>query len=296
VTIVVHSFVDWGAAAAPNVAWHKLCRGKSALCQRGCDLTNYDVDVAGAALIKRATSRCRRAAICLAACRDDIFTLRPAAARPVTAKPGPSITSPRFTSIRASGALTPPWQTIRGRRAPSTSATTSRRNLSWLRSTIRARRASTASIRTYAREQVKQPGLIGPGIFAHRCADARQPAGDSVTRGQRRHPEGGRPGRAESLRLQERRADERVSIRPTVGKSSPAHLDFHLDQAVMYVSIETQNKCTPTRWTAARSSGDRFARKARRAEEHQGGQAAGHGHVHRRRFLYERIGPGHDRR
>src|SRR5258707_9196927 len=45
-----------GAAAAPNVAWAQPIAGKVALYANvGADLTNYDVDVAGAALIKRAT-------------------------------------------------------------------------------------------------------------------------------------------------------------------------------------------------------------------------------------------------
>src|SRR5260221_1433280 len=45
-----------GAAAAPNVAWAQAIAGKVALYANvGADLTNYDVDVAGAALIKRAT-------------------------------------------------------------------------------------------------------------------------------------------------------------------------------------------------------------------------------------------------
>src|SRR5258708_16493228 len=45
-----------GAAAAPNVAWAQAIAGKIALYANvGADLTNYNVDVAGAALIKRAT-------------------------------------------------------------------------------------------------------------------------------------------------------------------------------------------------------------------------------------------------
>src|SRR2546430_9559312 len=45
-----------GAAAAPNVAWAQAIAGKVALYANvGADLTHYDVDVAGAALIKRAT-------------------------------------------------------------------------------------------------------------------------------------------------------------------------------------------------------------------------------------------------
>src|SRR5258708_6202893 len=45
-----------GAAAAPNVAWAQPTAGKVALYANvGADLTNYNVDVAGAALIKRAT-------------------------------------------------------------------------------------------------------------------------------------------------------------------------------------------------------------------------------------------------
>src|SRR5436309_6621295 len=45
-----------GAAAAPNVAWAQAIAGKVALYANvGADLTNYDVDVAGAELIKRET-------------------------------------------------------------------------------------------------------------------------------------------------------------------------------------------------------------------------------------------------
>ena len=90
-----------GSMAAPGLASAQPASQKVALYANvGADLTHYDVDVAGAELIKRETVTLP------AACnmpgrmhRDAIFMSRPAAARQVMARKGASITSPHSPSI-----------------------------------------------------------------------------------------------------------------------------------------------------------------------------------------------------
>jgi len=91
-----------GGIAAPGFSSARAASSKVALyADVGADLTHYDVDVAGAQLIRRATVTLP-AGVQYAwphASRRYLM-LRPAAALRVMARPGPSIPSPRFASIR----------------------------------------------------------------------------------------------------------------------------------------------------------------------------------------------------
>ncbi len=111
-----------GSMAAPRWSFAQPASQKVALYANvGADLTHYDVDVAGAALIKRET-------VTLPAgvqyawphVSRRYLMLRPAAALPAMALPGRSITSPPFASIRQA-ALSPRTVHRYGcRRVPST--------------------------------------------------------------------------------------------------------------------------------------------------------------------------------
>ena len=104
-----------GGIAAPRFSSAQQAPRKVALYANvGADLTHYDVDVAGTALIKHSTVTLP------ASVQYAIFTLRPAAALPVTARPEPSIMSPRFASIRRAARSHGTVSRYACRRAPST--------------------------------------------------------------------------------------------------------------------------------------------------------------------------------
>ena len=91
-----------GSIAAPRFSSAQRASQQVALYANiGADLTHYDVDVAGAALIKRATVTLP-ASVQYAwphASRRYLYVASSSGARG-PARPGPSITSPRFASIR----------------------------------------------------------------------------------------------------------------------------------------------------------------------------------------------------
>ena len=140
-------------------------------------------------------------------------------------------------------------------------------------------------------EEVKQ-GPMDAGIFAHQVRvtpDNRQVV--LVTRGNEgTADEGGRPGRAESLRLQERRALERGVHRAGRRREfGPRHLDFHPTKPWMYLSIETQNKMYTYRMDGGKINPEIVYRADTLAEPKniRARQAAGTVHVHPNgRFLY----------
>ena len=131
-------------------------------------------------------------------------------------------------------------------------------------------------------EEVKQPGPIDAGIFAHQVRvtpDNR--AGDSGDPRQRRHAaQGGRPGRAESLRIQERRADERG-----VGRAErrqgirPAPPRFPPDQAVdVCLDRDAEQDVHVSDGGRQDQSRSRLQRRhAGRAEQHPGAAGGRHG-------------------
>ena len=95
-------------------------------------------------------------------------------------------------------------------------------------------------------EAVSQPAKPDAGIYAHQMltTPGNQTAHPGGTRQRRRRRQAGGSGRAQGLRLQDRRADEsRLDRAGGTGLGfGPRHLDFHPTQPWVYVSIERQNK------------------------------------------------------
>src|SRR5207253_4199871 len=94
-------------------------------------------------------------------------------------------------------------------------------------------------------EEVKQPGPIDAGIFAHQVRvtpDNRLAI--LVTRGNEATPTKAEdPGALKVFDYKNGVLTNEVSIAPNGGKEfGPRHLDFHPTKPWMYVSIETQNK------------------------------------------------------
>ena len=213
----------------------------------GADLTHYDVDVAGAALIKRATVTLP-AGVQYAwphVSRRYLYVASSSSASGY----GKAGTEHYVTAFRidpASGALTPHGAPIRlptrpihmSTDIPSENILVAFNNPSALH-VYRINKDFTPG------EEVTQPGPIDAGVFAHQVRvtpDNRLAI--LVTRGNE-----GTSSKAEdpgALKVFEYRngvLTNEVSIAPNGGKEfGPRHLDFHPTRPWMYVSIETQNK------------------------------------------------------
>jgi 6-phosphogluconolactonase (cycloisomerase 2 family) len=237
-----------GAAAAPNVAWAQPIAGKVALYANvGADLTNYDVDVAGAALIKRATVTLP-AAVQYAwphVSRRYLYVASSSSASGY-GKAGTEHHVTAFHINPASGALTQhgkpiplPTRPIHiSTDMPSEFILVAFNNPSALR-VYRINKDFTPG------EEVKQPGPIDAGIFAHQVRvtpDNRLAI--LVTRGNEGTPAKAEdPGALKVFDYKNGVLTNEVSIAPNGGKEfGPRHLDFHPTKPWMYVSIETQNK------------------------------------------------------
>ena len=191
--------------------------------------------------------------------RDAIYMSRPAAALPVTARPGPSITSPRFASIRRAArsrrTATPirlPTRPIHMTHGHSVGEHPGRVQQSERAARLPHQQGLHAGRRGEAAGPDRRRHLRPPG-----ARDARQPAGDPGHPRQRRHAhQGGRPGRAESLRLQGRRADERSVDRAQRRQGiRPAAPRFPSDQAVdVRVDRDAEQDVHVSRWRAAGST------------------------------------------
>src|SRR5258706_255447 len=159
-----------GAAAAPNVAWAQAIAGTVGLYANvGADLTNYDVDVPGAALIKRATVTLP-AGVQYAwphVSRRYLYVASSSSASGY-GKAGTEHHVTAFHIDPASGALTPHGQPIPlptrpihiSTDIPSEFILVAFNNPSALR-VYRINKDFTPG------EEVKQPGPIDAGIFAH---------------------------------------------------------------------------------------------------------------------------------
>jgi 6-phosphogluconolactonase len=141
-------------------------------------------------------------------------------------------------------------------------------------------------------EEVKQPGTIDPGIFAHqvRVTPDNQLA-ILVTRGNEGTPTKPEdPGALKVFKYRNGVLSDEVSIAPNGGKEfGPRHLDFHPTKPWMYVSIETQNKMYTYRMGKGRIDPEIAFRTETLAEPNniRARQAAGTVHVHPNgRFLY----------
>ena len=277
-----------GAAAAPNVAWAQPIAGKVALYANvGADLTNYDVDVAGAALIKRATVTLP-AGVQYAwphVSRRYLYVASSSSASGY-GKAGTEHHVTAFHIDPASGALTPHGQPIPlptrpihiSTDIPSEFILVAFNNPSALR-VYRINKDFTPG------EEVKQPGLIDAGIFAHQVRvtpDNRLAI--LVTRGNEGTPAKAEdPGALKVFDYKNGVLTNEVSIAPNGGKEfGPRHLDFHPTKPWMYVSIETQNKMVTYKMDGGKINPEIAFRAETLAEPKniRARQAAGTVHVH----------------
>ncbi len=141
-------------------------------------------------------------------------------------------------------------------------------------------------------EEIPQPGVTDPGIFAHQVRvtpDNRLVI--LVTRGNEGTPTKPEdPGALKVFSYKDGVLGDEVSVAPNGGKEfGPRHLDFHPTKPWMYVSIETQNKMYTYRMGNGRIGPDIAFRAETLAEpgKIRARQAAGTVHVHPNgRFLY----------
>src|SRR6202008_1525547 len=141
-------------------------------------------------------------------------------------------------------------------------------------------------------EEVKQPGAIDAGIFAHQVRvtpDNRLAI--LVTRGNEGTPTKAEdPGALKVFDYKNGVLSNETSIAPDGGRDfGPRHLDFHPTKPWMYVSIETQNKMYTYKMEAGRINPEIAFRADTPAEptNPRPRQAPGTVHVHPNgRFLY----------
>lgn len=284
-----------GSIVAPRLSSAQPASRKVALYANvGADLTHYDVDVAGAALTRRA-SVTLPAGVQYAwphASRRYLYVATSSSASGY----GKAGTEHHVTAFRidpASGALTRHGEPIRlptrpihmTTDIPSENILVAFNNPSALH-VYRINKDFTPG------EEVKQPGPIDAGVFAHqvRVAPDNRLA-ILVTRGNE-----GTPAKAEdpgALKVFEYRngvLTNEVSIAPNGGKEfGPRHLDFHPTKPWMYVSIETQNKMYTYKMEGGKINPEIAFRAETLAEPKniRARQAAGTVHVHPNgRFLY----------
>src|SRR6266481_10216711 len=284
-----------GGIAAPRLASAQQASRKVALYANvGADLTHYDVDVAGAELIKRETVTLP-AGVQYAwphVSRRYLYVASSSSASGY-GKAGTEHHVTAFHIDPASGALTPhgkpiplPTRPIHiSTDIPSEFILVAFNNPSALR-VYRINKDFTPG------EEVKQPGLIDAGIFAHQVRvtpDNRLAI--LVTRGNEGTPAKAEdPGALKVFEYKNGLLTKEVSIAPNGGREfGPRHLDFHSTKPWMYVSIETQNKMYVYRMEGDRINPDIGYRVETLAAPNniRARQAAGTVHVHPGgRFLY----------
>ncbi len=284
-----------GGIAAPRFSSAQQAPRKVALYANvGADLTHYDVDVAGAALIKHSTVTLP-ASVQYAwphVSRRYLYVATSSSASGY----GKAGTEHHVTAFRidpASGALTRHGEPIRlptrpihmTTDIPSENILVAFNNPSALH-VYRINKDFTPG------EEVKQPGPIDAGIFAHQV----RVAPDNrlvvlVTRGNEGTPAKAEdPGALKVFDYKNGVLTNEVSIAPNEGKEfGPRHLDFHPTRPWMYVSIETQNKMYSYRMDGGKINPEIAFRAETLAEPKniRARQAAGTVHVHPNgRYLY----------
>jgi 6-phosphogluconolactonase (cycloisomerase 2 family) len=141
-------------------------------------------------------------------------------------------------------------------------------------------------------DEVKQPGAIEAGIYAHQVRTTPDnKLAILVTRGNEATPNKPEdPGALKVFDYKDGLLTNEVSIAPNGGKEfGPRHLDFHPTKPWVYVSIETQNKMYTYRMENGRINPEIAFRAETLAEPDniRARQAAGTVHVHPNgRFLY----------
>jgi len=284
-----------GSVAMPGLSSAQQASNKVALYANvGADLTHYDVDVAGAELIKQAT-------VALPAgvqyawphvSRRYLYVATSSSA-PGYGTAGTEHHVTAFSIDPASGALTPHGAPIRLPARPIHISTDIPSEY------ILVAFNNPSAVRVYRinkdftpGEEVKQPGPIDAGIFAHQVRvtpDNRLAI--LVTRGNEATPTKPEdPGALKVFEYKDGVLTNEVSIAPNGGKEfGPRHLDFHPTKPWMYVSIETQNKMYLFRMEDGRINPDIAYRAETLAEPNniRARQAAGTVHVHPNgRFVY----------
>jgi len=295
--ITRRTFLSLAAASVAMPRWSlaQPASNKVALYANvGANLTHYDVDVAGAELTKRET-------VTLPA---GVQYAWPHASRRylyvATSNSAPGYgtqgTEHHVTALAidpATGALTPHGAPIRlptrpihiSTDIPSENILVAFNNPSAVR-VYRINKDFTPG------EEVKQPGQIDAGIFAHQVRvtpDNRLAI--LVTRGNEGTPTKAEdPGALKVFDYKDGVLTNEVSIAPNGGKEfGPRHLDIHPTKPWMYVSIETQNKMDLFRIGDGRINPDIVYSVETLAEPHniRARQAAGTVHVHPNgRFVY----------
>jgi 6-phosphogluconolactonase (cycloisomerase 2 family) len=285
-----------GVVAAPVVRSARAASGKLALYANvGADLTHYDVDVNGAQLIKRETVTLPGGVQYAWPHRSRQF-LYVASSNNAPGYVREPQTDHHITALRIdprTGALSPHGAPIKLPTRPIhvTSDIPSQNLLVAFPnpSAVRVYRINKDGI---PGEEVKQPGAIDGGIFAHQARvtpDNRHAI--LVTRGNEGTPTKPEdPGALKVFNYNNGVLTHEVSIAPNGGKEfGPRHLDFHSKKPWMYVSIETQNKMYTYSMADGRLDPDIKFRAETLAEPNniRARQAAGTVHVHPNgRFLY----------
>src|SRR2546427_8262573 len=281
--------------SASRVAFAQQEARKLALyANAGADLPHYDVDVAGAALTRRATVTLP-ASVQYAwphVSRRYLYVATSSSASGY----GPAGTEHHVTAFRidpASGALTRHGEPIplptrpihMSTDIPSENILVAFNNPSAVR-VYRINKDFTPG------EEVKQPGPIDAGIFAHQVRvtpDNRTAI--LVTRGNEgTATKAEDPGALKVFEYKNGVLSNEVSVAPNGGREfGPRHLDFHPSKPWMYVSIETQNKMYTYKLENGRINPEIAFRAETLAEPKniRARQAAGTVHVHPNgRFLY----------
>src|SRR5437870_4800697 len=284
-----------GSIAAPGLSSAQPASQKVALYANiGADLTHYDVDVAGAELIKRATVSLP-AAVQYAwphASRRYLYVASSSSA-PGYGTQGTEHHVTAFVIDPASGALTPHAAPIRLPTRPIHISTDIPSEY------ILVAFNNPSAVRVYRinpdftpGDEVQQPGPIDAGIFAHQVrVTPDNTFAILVTRGNEGTPTKAEdPGALKVFAYKHGVLTNAVSIAPNGGKAyGPRHLDFHPTKPWMYVSIETQNKMDMYVMDGGRIHPESAYRADTLAEPHniRARQAAGTVHVHPNgRFVY----------
>jgi 6-phosphogluconolactonase (cycloisomerase 2 family) len=259
----------------------------------GADLTHYDVDVAGAELIKRAT-------VTLPAgvqyawphiSRRYLYVATSSSASGY----GAAGTDHHVTAFRIdpTGALTPHGAPIRLPTRPVHMTTDiPSKNILVAFNNPSALRVYRINDDFTPGEEVKHPSPIDAGIFAHQIRvtpDNRLAI--LITRGNEGTPTKTEdPGALKVFDYKDGVLTNEVSIAPNGGKEfGPRHLDFHPTKPWMYISIETQNKMYTYLMEGGRIKPEIAYRAEILAEPNniRARQAAGTVHVHPNgRFVY----------
>ncbi len=284
-----------GSMAAPRWSFAQPASQKAALYANvGADLTHYDVDVAGAALIKRETVTLP-ASVQYAwphVSRRFLYVATSSSAP----GSGPAGTEHHVTALHidpASGALTLHGAPIRLPTRPIHITT------DMPSEHILVAFNNPSALRVYRinpdftpGDEVPQPGPIDAGIFAHQVrVTPDNTVAILVTRGNEGTPAKAEdPGALKVFAYKHGMLTNAVSIAPNGGKAfGPRHLDFHPTQPWIYVSIETQNKLYMYVRDGGRMHPEIAYRAETLAEPHniRARQAAGTVHVHPNgRFVY----------